>query len=200
MLPAGPPRSNTATTITVECASPGGTPVTVPLPAADDACEGPVTVVSDAPSLFPAGTTTVTFTATDSAGNSVAATTTVTVADTTPPVLQCNTPASIPEIDDDDPPVSFTATAVDACDLKRVKIRRKSVRCLGGDDDCAFAVDGATITFFEVDDDAHAIRWRAKAVDVAGNVAAQTCRVDIVGGDDDDSDSDSGSDSDSDSD
>jgi hypothetical protein len=42
-------------------------------------------VESNAPSVFPLGTTTVTFTATDDSGNVATATTTVTVVDTTPP-------------------------------------------------------------------------------------------------------------------
>lgn len=119
--------------------------------------------------------------------------------DDTAPVIACNTLATIPEIDDDDPPVSFTATAVDNCGLEQVRIARRSVRCLG-DDDCEHSVDGATITFFEVDDDVTSIRWRARAVDDAGNVSRQTCQVDIGGGDgEDDDDDDSGSDGDSDS-
>ena len=55
---------------------------TLPAPAADvlrvptatDNCGGPVTFANDAPESFPAGTTTVTWTATDSRGNSSTAT------------------------------------------------------------------------------------------------------------------------------
>jgi hypothetical protein len=77
--------SNVRGPITAECAGPGGTPVTVPLPTASDACDGTVPVTSNAPALFPAGTTTVTFTAKDAARNTATATTTVTVVDVTPP-------------------------------------------------------------------------------------------------------------------
>lgn len=55
-----------------------GTPVTLPMPTATDNC-GLATLTSNAPALFPLGTTTVTFTATDLAGNIASATTTVTV-------------------------------------------------------------------------------------------------------------------------
>ncbi len=49
-----------------------------------------VTLSHDAPSVFPLGTTVVTFVATDAAGNSAQATARVTVVDTTPPVLTLN--------------------------------------------------------------------------------------------------------------
>ncbi|MBI2201993.1 MAG: HYR domain-containing protein, partial [Armatimonadetes bacterium] len=70
--------------IMAEQTSPAGASVSVALPTATDNC-GFVTVVSDALAIFPSGTTTVTFTATDFDGNSARATTTVTVRDTTPP-------------------------------------------------------------------------------------------------------------------
>ena len=55
-------------------------------PAAD------VTLTDDAPDLLPLGTTTVTWTATDAAGNSATATQRVTVRDTTAPALACPAP------------------------------------------------------------------------------------------------------------
>lgn len=58
-----------------------GTPATVPLPSGTDNC-GDVALMSDAPALFPLGTTTVIFTAKDPAGNTSTAATTVTVVET----------------------------------------------------------------------------------------------------------------------
>jgi hypothetical protein len=52
---------------------------------ATDPTEGPVAISSDAPAAFPLGTTTVTYVASDSAGNSAMATQTVTVIDITAP-------------------------------------------------------------------------------------------------------------------
>jgi hypothetical protein len=73
--------------MTVEQAGPSGTAVVVPTPMATDAVSGSVAVSSNAPAIFPRGATTVTFTARDAAGNSATATTTVTVADATPPTF-----------------------------------------------------------------------------------------------------------------
>jgi hypothetical protein len=70
--------------VTVEQTSAAGTPVALPPAAATDNCDAPV-ITSDAPAVFPLGTTAVTFTVTDASGNVATGTTTVTVQDTTPP-------------------------------------------------------------------------------------------------------------------
>jgi N-acetylneuraminic acid mutarotase len=54
-------------------------------PTTGDNCE--VSVTNDAPAIFPVGSTTVTWTATDASGNSTTATQTVTVSDIEKPVL-----------------------------------------------------------------------------------------------------------------
>lgn len=79
-----PPALTAPAPITKEATGPL-TPVTVPFPIFTDCSV--VVVTSNAPALFPVGTTTVTFTATDAAGNKATTTTTVTVQDTTPPAL-----------------------------------------------------------------------------------------------------------------
>jgi len=89
-----PPRIST-TPITLEANTTGGyhgtlTGVTVSDP--DDAPSS-IQLTNDAPSLLPFGTTTVTWTATDPAGNTATAQQAVTVADTTPPTISC--PAGI---------------------------------------------------------------------------------------------------------
>ena len=80
--------------ITVECTTSGGTPATHPAIAAflagasaTDICTDAPTITHDAPTLFPVGTTTVTFTATDDQNNSASCSATVTVEDTTPPTI-----------------------------------------------------------------------------------------------------------------
>ena len=57
-------------------------------PTGSDNCGTPV-YTNDAPSIFPAGTTTVTWTATDASGNTATCTQTVTVNDTQNPTITC---------------------------------------------------------------------------------------------------------------
>ena len=64
--------------------------------SAFDAVDGAIaTIINDAPGIFPLGTTTVTFSATDSDGNTSTAQATVTVADQTAPVITLLGTASI---------------------------------------------------------------------------------------------------------
>lgn len=82
-------------------------------------CASPVTITSDPslPATFDGpGEYTVTYTATDSMGQTSTCTTTVTVVDTTPPTITC--PANITEscANSDGAVVEFTATASDNCD------------------------------------------------------------------------------------
>jgi hypothetical protein len=113
-----PVLSNVPAPITVECTAPAGTPVTVPLPTATDNCTI-VTVVSDAPAVFPLGKTTVTFTATDGSGNTAKTTTTVMVIDTTPPTIKSvtATPNVLWPPNHKMVPVSATVDVSDICDL-----------------------------------------------------------------------------------
>jgi hypothetical protein len=81
-----PPVITCPADVTVEQETADGT--VVPLTAtATDICDADPTITSDELAIYPLGTTTVTFTATDDAGNSASCTTTVTVEDTTPPVI-----------------------------------------------------------------------------------------------------------------
>jgi len=79
--------------VTVECTTAGGTPRgDLQLQpffggiSASDNCS--VVIRNDAPKVFPLGTTTVVFTASDPAGNAVTCTANVTVVDTTPPKIE----------------------------------------------------------------------------------------------------------------
>ena len=72
--------------LSLECTGPL-TPVLLGTPTVDDGCDPAVVVTNDAPSSFPVGTTTVTWTATDASGNASSATQVVTVLDTVPPDL-----------------------------------------------------------------------------------------------------------------
>ena len=59
---------------------------------AGDVCDAAPAVSNDAPAIFPLGTTTVTWTATDGSANSSSASQSVTVVDTTPPSISCPAP------------------------------------------------------------------------------------------------------------
>ena len=111
--------SNVPAPITVEQAALAGTPVTVPLPTATDNCTV-VTVASNAPAVFPLGTTTVTFTAKDGSGNTATATTTVTVVDTTPPTINsvAATPGTLWPVNHKMVPVAVTVDVTDICDAE----------------------------------------------------------------------------------
>jgi hypothetical protein len=60
----------------------------------DDVCGG-VALRSDSPGIFPLGTTVVTHTATDDQGLETTCPQSIAVVDTTPPVIQCPTPATL---------------------------------------------------------------------------------------------------------
>ncbi len=81
-----PPDIATPPDMTVEYQGGAGQPVDIDTPSASDNCCD-VTLTNNAPSLFSLGETIVTWTATDCNGNSTTATQTITVKDTTPPVL-----------------------------------------------------------------------------------------------------------------
>lgn len=89
-----PPVLTPPPSITVEQTSLDGTPATLGTATATDNCEGAVTLSDDAPEVFPLGETIVTFTASDESGNSAEQQVTVTVEDTTPPVLS-NVPGDV---------------------------------------------------------------------------------------------------------
>ncbi len=87
-----------------------------------DACSPPVTVTSNPPlpATFPLGATTVTFTATDAAGNSTTGTATATVVDTTKPAITpALTSTTLWPVNHDMVPVGSIGVS-DICDAKPV--------------------------------------------------------------------------------
>jgi len=106
----------------VECTF-GGVGVNFGSPSVSDACGRPVEVTNDAAEAYEVGATTVTYTATDSEGNTASCTTTVIIEDTTPPVLDC--PETL-EVQADEgvcgATVTLPVTATDGCDGDTVMI------------------------------------------------------------------------------
>ena len=77
---------------------------------------GVASLASNAPAAFPLGTTTITWTATDAAGNSASATSTVTVVDTTHPALSLPADLTREATSGNGAVASFSATADDLVD------------------------------------------------------------------------------------
>jgi hypothetical protein len=113
------PVLNLPANLTIEATSAAGAPATFTVTATDP--EGgpvPVTLSHPSGSTFPIGTTTVTATATDEQGATTTGTFTVTVRDTTAPVIRSLTasPNSITPPNNRMVPVTITADVVDAVD------------------------------------------------------------------------------------
>jgi hypothetical protein len=110
-----PPVLNCPSNIVVECAGHDGTVVNYSVSASDN-CGGPVTIECDPPpgSLFPHGTNFVSCIARDSFQNPAVCTFTVTVVDTTPPLIFC-----LPDLvftSEDPVQLFFTPSVFDLCD------------------------------------------------------------------------------------
>ena len=99
----------------------------------------------DAPAVFPLGATTVSYTATDAAGNVGTASTTVIVVDTTPPVLDnVPVPVTVEQSSLAGTPVTVELpTAVDICDADVT---------IGSDAPLVFPLGVTTVTFRATDD------------------------------------------------
>jgi hypothetical protein len=89
VVDTAPTMTNVPANIVAEANGPAGSPVAYTAPSATDIVDGgdPVTCTPASGATFPLGDTTVDCTATNSSGQSASASFTVTVQDTTPPVL-----------------------------------------------------------------------------------------------------------------
>ncbi len=169
-----------------ECTSPAGTAVAIGLATGGDLCDPSVDISNDAPPLFPLGMTTVTWTATDDDGNmSSDSTQTVTVEDTTAPVISCNAPATIIP---PDAPISFTATVADICDATVTpvvtsfdcfKFTKKGKR-IDKTNSCIVSFVGDTVTISDSGGAGDNIEWTVEATDASGNSSQVTCGVGVV--------------------
>jgi hypothetical protein len=92
------------------------TSVSLDTPTVSDIADLSPVVINDAPTLFPVGATTVTWTATDASGNHKTATQTVTITDTTPPTINTHEDVTPEAISPSGADVTFTATATDLVD------------------------------------------------------------------------------------
>jgi hypothetical protein len=120
-----PPSITCPATITVPCSQSGGTPASDPTIAAflagasaTDICDPSPTISNNAPAFFPLGTTVVTFTAKDADTNASQCSATVTVKDTTPPVISAlsASPNVLWPPNHKFVPVQVSVSATDTCD------------------------------------------------------------------------------------
>lgn len=157
--------------ISVAAVDASGTPATNAAVAAflngataTDDVDGSRPVTNNAPNVLPLGTTTVTFTATDTAGNTGTATAPITVADQTNPTISAPSPISVPAVDvkgataSHDPIAAFlaAASATDNVD-GTISVTSNSPS--------QFPIGPTTVTF--------------TATDTAGNTASGTSTVTV---------------------
>lgn len=168
--------------ITAECTSPAGTPVDVGSAIVSDVCDPAVAVSNDAPALFPLGDTTVTWIATDDDSNKAEDTQTITIEDTTPPVIACNSP---PTITPPDAPIAFTAMAEDVCEGPiAAQVTEfdcftftKNGRRIDKTNSCVVSFTGDTLTIHDSGGVGDNIEWTVTATDGSGNTATKVCSL-----------------------
>ena len=152
-----PPVIGGAPDVTAEASGPGGTPVELAEPPVTDAV-GVMSVTNDAPALFALGTTAVTWTARDVVGNEATAVQAVVVSDTAAPSIRAP------------PDVTFEAVSAGSNEVPLGEADASDggsgVASVTNDAPAAFGIGRAVVT------------W--KAIDMAGNEAADTQRVDVV--------------------
>jgi hypothetical protein len=170
--------------VTAECTSPAGTPVDLGTPIVSDECDAAPSVSNDAPALFPLGSTTVNWLATDADGNQGQDAQAVLVEDTTPPQAFCNSPATITP---PDAPISFTATATDTCGTVDVQIVAydcyaftKKGKRIDKTYSCQVAIGGDTITVLDSGGVGDTIAWTVQATDAVGNSTTVDCSLMVV--------------------
>jgi M6 family metalloprotease-like protein len=133
--------------VKVEQESAAGT--VVPLTAtATDICDADVEITSNELPIYPLGQTTVTFTATDDAGNSVSASMIVSVVDTTPPDLTVPADVTVEQESAAGTVVPLTATATDICDAD-VEITSNELPI--------YPLGDTTVTFTATDDSGNTV-------------------------------------------
>jgi len=158
--------------------------VSLGTPTVSDLCDPSPTVSNNAPAVFPLGSTTVTWIATDASSNQSTATQTVKIQDTTAPVISCNAPSTIRP---PDAPLSFTATAEDVCDPQpAVSITKydcytfKNGKRIDKKESCVLQFQGSTITILDSGGVNDIIEWTVQSADASGNTSVKTCVVNVV--------------------
>jgi hypothetical protein len=174
--------------VSIECDQSTDTSNTGVATATDNCDPAPIITYSDVetPGECPEEKTiSRTWTATDTYGNSSSCTQTIEVVDTTSPVIECNTPATITP---PDAPISFAAMATDNCDNEPsfeitgfdcFKFTKKGKR-IDKTESCVVEVEGDTITILDSGGVGDHISWTVLATDNCGNEAEKECELEVV--------------------
>jgi hypothetical protein len=157
MVDTKPPVITCPADVTVEQATRNGTAVFLNVTASDLSDPNPV-LTSNELALYPPGTTTVTFIATDASGKSANCSVNVSVVDTTAPMITCPADVTVEQKAKEGTAVSLDVTVIDLCDPNPVLTSNK--RDL-------YPPGTTTVTF--------------TATDASGNSAS--CSVDVTVGD-----------------
>jgi len=160
---------------TLEATAASGAVATWNTPTASDAVDGPVSVISDytSGSVFPLGTTTVTFTAVDAALNEATASCTITVVDTTAPTVTAPLDITVNATSLAGAEVTFGASATDTVDgsIPESSIRYYTGYGTVGESEVfsggTFSIGSSTIT--------------VTATDARGNVGASVFAITVLG-------------------
>jgi hypothetical protein len=168
--------------VIAECKGPSGTAVALGTASANDLCDLTPTVANNAPGVFPLGTTTVVWTATDDSGHQGQDSQSVIVQDTTAPIISCNSPATIVP---SQAPISFTASATDVCDSAPSAVIT-AFRCfdptkgISKSESCVVSFSGSTLNVANSGGVNNVIEWTVRSADGSGNVATKACSVQVV--------------------
>jgi len=203
VLDTTPPTITCPASVTVECRGINSADVALPPATGTDFCYGSATVTNDrspagadASGTYPLGATVITFTATDGSGNSATCRSTVTVVDTTPPLVTVDAspnylwPPNHKMYD-----VHNNVTVFEACDpspslvLEAASSSEPDDTPGGGDGNTVDDIQGATIGSADFDLRLRAERMgqgsgriyslRYTATDDSGNVGTVTDTVSV---------------------
>jgi FtsP/CotA-like multicopper oxidase with cupredoxin domain len=172
--------------ISKECDAFGGTSnIDLGPTVVTDICDPDVTVTQNAPEFFPIGNTNVQWTATDNSDNSSQAIQSVSVVDTTPPLISCNTPSKIAP---SDVIQTYTATATDTCDAEVIPITtgfdcfsfNPAGKNVDRTDGCEVTINGNILSIVDSGGVGDLIEWTIEATDESGNTATEICTISVV--------------------
>ncbi len=120
--------------------------------SATDNVDGSISVISNnAPGTFPLGKTTVTFSATDNAGNTGAAQASVTISDQTAPVISVPSDITVPAVDENGTPASNEQIASFLSGASATDNVDGSMSVISNDAPGTFPLGETTVTFSATD-------------------------------------------------